>query len=82
MNAAFIFGVLSAVAGCGSAFFWWRSAVRVIPAPMTYWDEMPEDAPFLVAFRKTSADNRIAAALSGATALLGALSVLVPSWPQ
>jgi hypothetical protein len=49
---------------------------------MTYWDEMPEDAPFLVAFRKTSADNRIAAALSGATALLGALSVLVPSWPQ
>ena len=81
MRIPLILAILSAFAGCGSAFFWWRSAARAIPPLETYWDQMPDDAPFMVAIRKTSADNRIAAALSGVTALLAGLSVMSQAWP-
>ena len=82
MTAAFALGIASAAMAIGSAIFWWRSAARSIPPLETYWDQMPDDAPFLVAMKKTSADNRTAAALSGLAAIFGALSIAIQTWPS
>ena len=70
--------ITAAVLALASAFFWWRSAARSIPAPMTYWDAMPEDAPFIVAVRATARDNAIAAALAGLAAAIGAAGAILP----
>jgi len=64
--------VLGCAAGVASAIAWFMSAAVKLPAPGSYWDQIPMDDPFFTALRKGARINTYAAAFSGIAALCAA----------
>lgn len=72
----FVLNLLAALAALSAAGFWFRSAARPLPPMRAYWSQAPPDDPFAVALRATASDDRVAAALAGASAVCMALATL------
>jgi hypothetical protein len=82
---AVVANLLAALFAFGAAAFWFASARVKIPAPETYWDQMPETAPFLIAFRRSISLSRNAAICAAISAILTAISIAGSNfqpWPH
>jgi hypothetical protein len=64
--------VLTAFAAAG---LWGWASFMKIPNPRAYYDYTPDHDPFVVAFKKASRINAIAAINAGTSAVLAALKV-------
>ncbi|WP_457492187.1 hypothetical protein [Tardiphaga sp. P5_C7] len=67
-----ILAVLSAFAAAG---LWGWASFMNIPNPRAYYDHTPDHDPFVVAFKRASRINAIAAINAGASAVFGAVKL-------
>lgn len=59
----------AALLAFAAAIFWFLSAYGRLPPMVPYWDHVPANDPFYMAVKFSATMNRLAAALSGASAL-------------
>ena len=75
-SCAIIFALLSLALGCASGFFWWRSTANSPPTDMiaSYIKDQAGFTPMDRWLGRAAENNRIAAVLTGLTAIAGAIS--------
>jgi len=74
--------IVSGVAALAAAAFWFLSAAGEVPPMLQYWDKAPPEDPFYRAFVASVRMNRIAALLTGASVLSGALAMWIEKRAQ
>ena len=67
--------ISAAVAALLASVFWFVSAYGKLPPMVSYWDYAPPTDPFYKAVKFSANMNRIAALLSGISALLAAAAL-------
>jgi hypothetical protein len=73
---------LAAICAFGASWFWYKSASAFLPdPPVGAFSEqvMPALAEYREAMRRATHSNRLAALLSGVSALLAGLGLVIPS---
>jgi hypothetical protein len=77
-----LFDWLAAVCAFGASWFWYKSASAFVPDPPAgaFAEQvMPALAGYREAVRKAARSNRLAALLSGVSALFAGLGLVIPS---
>jgi hypothetical protein len=70
-----VLDVLAVLTAFAAAGLWGWASFMKIPNPQAYYDYTPDHDPFVVAFKKASRINAIAAINAGASAALTAVKV-------
>jgi hypothetical protein len=69
------FDLLTAVFALTAAGFWFASAAKNAPLPITYWDQTPANDPFVQAVGFATRMNRFAALFSALSAACAVASL-------